>query len=208
MYIFQRQLRVMGGAAAIGWAMEITSRVQDTTGMPVSLWLGQAGLPNGSLAWSMPTDGMELVTQMTDRLQADDDLNKLVIDHGREYVVEVMPDRLAMIIHGEIAGPAPVGSFIGAVAANAMPGKWGEAGEFAVRIADMYTDITGKDVVVTTTTAGPMGEFAWFVRHEDGAGIDAATGATMANEEYAAELDRSGHLFQPGAAWVFARRIA
>ncbi len=208
MYVFQRQLRVMGGAAAIGWAMEVTTRVREVTGMPVSLWSGQAGLPVGAIAWSMPTEGMSQVQQMNDALQADDELNKLVIDHSREFIVEVAPDRLAMIIHGEITEPAPVGSYISAVTAIANPGKWGEAGAWATSIADMYGGIVGKQVVVTATTAGPMGEFAWFVRHDDGASIDVATAAAMADEAYQAELDRAGNLFQPGAVWGYARRIA
>lgn len=208
MYVFQRQLRVMGGAAAIGWAMEITARVQEVSGMPVSLWLGQAGFPNGTLAWSVPTEGMGQLTEMNDRLQADDELNKSIIDHGREFVVEAMPDRLAMIIHGEIAGQAPVGSFISGVVASATPGKWGEAGAWAPKIADLYTEVTGRPVLVAATTAGAMGEYGWYVRHEDGASIDAATAAAMTSEEYAAELDRAGHLFQPGAIWGYARRIA
>lgn len=208
MYLFQRQLRVMGGANAIGWAMEVTSRVQEVTEMPVSLWLGQAGFPNGTLAWSMPTEGMAQLTEMNEKLQTDDTLTKLIIEHGREYVVDVMPDRLAMIIHGEITDAAPVGSFVGAVTANAAPGKWGEAGAWAASIADMYGGIVGKSVVVTATTAGSMGEYSWFVRHEDGASIDAATAAAMSNEEYTSELDRAGHLFEPGSTWGYARRIA
>ena len=208
MYVFQRQMRVMGGANAIGWALEITSRVREVTEMPVSLWLGQAGFPNGSLAWSMPTEGMAQLTEMNDKLQADDTLSKLVIDHGRDFVVEVAVDRLAMIIHGEISGEAPVGSFVAAVSANAAPGKWGEAGAWATSIADMYAGIVGKPVVVTATTAGSMGEYSWFIRHEDGASIDAATAAAMADEAYGAELDRAGHLFEPGSTWGFARRIA
>lgn len=208
MYLFQRQLRVMGGSAAVGWAMEITSRVQEVTEVPLSLWVGQAGTPTGTLAWSMPTEGMAHLTEMNDRLQADDDLNKLVIDHSRDFVVEVMPDRLAMIIHGEVTDQAPVGSFVGAVTSRALPGKWTEAGAFATSIADMYTGITGLPVVVAATTAGAMGEYGWFVRHADGASIDAATAATMTDERYAAELDRAGDLFEPGAAFIYGRRVA
>ena len=208
MYVFQRQMRVMGGAAAIGWAMEVTARVKETTEMPVSLWLGQAGFPNGTLAWSMRTEGMAQLTEMNDKLQADDTLNKMIIDHAREFVVEVAPDRLAMIIHGEITGEAPVGSFIGVVTAHASPGKWGEAGAWATSIADMYGGIVGKPVVVGATMAGAMGEYSWFIRHEDGASIDAATAAAMSNEEYTAELDRAGDLFQPNSTWAYARRIA
>lgn len=208
MYVFQRQMRVMGGSNAVGWALEVTARVQEVTQMPVSLWMGHAGFPNGSLGWSVPTDGMAQLTEMDGKLQADDQLTKLVNDHGRDYVVEVMADRLAMIIHGEITEQAPVGSFIGAVIANAAQGKWGEAGAWAPTIADMYTEITGKPVLVAATTAGMMGEYSWYVRHDDGASIDAATVAAMSSERYGAELDRAGDLFQPGGTWGYVRRIA
>lgn len=207
MYLFQRQLRVMGGASAIGWAMEITHRVQEVTEMPVALWMGHVGFPNGTIAWSAPVDGMAQLTEMNDRIQADEAVSKLVVAHGREFVVDVMPDRLSIILHGEVTGAAPIGSYIGGVVANAAPGKWGAAGVWAPKIAEMYTEITGKDVVVTATTAGNMGEFSWYVRHEDGASIDAAIAATLTHEGYNAELDKSGDLFQPGATWGYARRI-
>lgn len=207
MYVFQRQLRVVGGANAIGWAMEVTHRVQETSDMPVALWLGQAGFPTGTIAWSAPVDGMAELGAMNDKLQADDTLTKLIVDHGRDYVADVMPDRLSIIIHGEITGAAPIGSYISGVVANAAPGQWGAAAAWAPKIAEMYGEITGKPVVVTTTTAGNMGEFSWYVRHEDGASIDAAVAATLMHEGYNAELDKSGDYFQPGATWAYARRI-
>jgi hypothetical protein len=207
MYIFQRQLRVVGGASAIGWAMEVTKRVQEVSDMPVALWAGRVGFPTGTIAWSTPVDGMSQLGEMDDKLEADDTLTKLIVDHGRDYVADVMPDRLAMVIHGEVTGSAPVGTYIGGVVANAAPGKWVAAGEWAPKIASMYTEITDKPVVVTATTAGNMGEFSWYVRHEDGASIDAAVTATMTHEGYNAELDNSGDLFQPGASWGYARRI-
>ena len=208
MYVFQRQLRVMGGASAIGWAMEITARVQEVSEMPVGLWMGQGGLPNGTLMWATPCDGMAQLQEMNDKLMGDDTLSKLIVEHGREFVVDVAPDRVAMVIHGEITGSAPIGSYIGGVTAQAAPGKWGEVAEWAPKIADTFTEVTGKPVVVTATTAGAMGEFSWYVRHENGASIDAATAATMTHEGYNADVDAHGHLFEPGAAWVYGRRIA
>lgn len=208
MHVFMRQIRVLGGASAVGWAMEVTKRAREVTEMPVSLWAAAVGLPTGTLAWSTPVEGMTQLTTLNDKMQNDDELTKLIVEHGRDYIVDVMPDRLAMVIHGEIQGPAAIGSYMGGVTCVANNGKWGEAGAWAPKIADMYTDITGLPVVTTTTVAGPMGEFSWFIRHEDGASIDAADAAAMASEEYGAELDRAGDLFHPGVSWVYARRIA
>jgi hypothetical protein len=68
--------------------------------------------------------------------------------------------------------------------------------------------VTGLNVVVTSTVAGPMGEIAWWVRHENASSIEAAIGATMGSERYLTELDGAGELFMPGATQTYAQRIA
>ncbi len=207
MQIFTRQLRLVGAGEAAAWAVAVTEKAQQVTGMPISLWTGAIGLPTGSYAWSSPIEGMAQSTEGNDKMNSDTDLSALVAQ-GRDYVAEVMPDRLHQVIHGEVAGPAEVGSFMGSVTAVAAPGQGQAAGAWAVKIADMWHGITGISPVVTTTLAGPMFEYSWFVRHATAASIDDANDKIMASPDYASELDSAGGLFHPGAAQVYARRIA
>ena len=207
MQVFTRQLRLVGAAEAAAWAVEVTAKAQAASGMPISLWVGSVGLPSGSYAWSTPIEGMAQMSEATDKMNSDDGLAALVAQ-GRDYVAEVMPDRVHQLIHGEVAGPAPVGSFMGSVTAVAAEGQGQAAGAWAVKIADVWAGVTGISPVVTTTVAGPMFEYTWFVRHATAASIDDATAKIMASAEYAAEVDGAAGLFHPGAAQVYARRLA
>lgn len=207
MQVFTRQLRLVGAAEAAAWAVEVTGKAQQVSGLPISLWTASAGLPSGSYAWSSPIDGMAQLIEANDKMNSDDDLTALVA-RGRDHVAEVMPDRVHELIHGEVSGPAPVGSFMASVTAVAAEGQGRAAGAWAVKIADIWAGITGISPVVTTTLAGPMFEYSWFVRHATAASIDEASGKILASAEYAAELDGAGGLFHPGTAQVYARRIA
>ncbi len=71
----------------------------------------------------------------------------------------------------------------------------------------MYTEVTGLNVVVTSTVAGPMGEMTWFVRHEDSASVEAAIAATMSSEKYMKEVNSGGDFFMPGATQMYAQRV-
>ncbi len=207
MQVFTRQLRLLGGGEAAAWAMEVTARAREVTGMPISLWTAAAGLPTGSYAWSTPVESMAQMTEATDQMNADAELADLV-SRARDFIAEVMPDRMHQLIHGEITEPAPVGSYMGNVTAVAAEGRGVAAGAWAVKIAEMWSEVTGIPVVVTTTIAGPMFEYSWFARHATAASIDETTAKLMASAEYATELDNAGGLFHPGAAQVYARRIA
>lgn len=68
--------------------------------------------------------------------------------------------------------------------------------------------MTGLDVVVASTVAGPMGEISWLVRHENASSIEAAIGATMGSEKYLAEIEGGGEFFLPGATQIYAQRAA
>ena len=176
MMLYQRMLRVTGGPAALAWAMEVTAGVNKHATAPVSLWAGAFGAPAGTIAWSAPLEHLSQVDDLNEKMAGDADLSA-TISKGAQHVAEVEPDRLLAIAHGEITDSAPVGSFVGAVRAQAAPGKWIAAGGWAVHIAGVYTEVTGLNVVITSTVAGPMGEITWLVRHENAASIEASVGA-------------------------------
>lgn len=207
MQIFSRQIRLLGGADAAAWAVATTEKAREASGLPISLWTASVGLPSGSYAWSSPVDGVAQLAEATDKMNEDADLRALVAQ-GRDYIADVLPDRLHQLIHGEVTEPAAVGSYMLSVNAVAQQGQGQAAGAWAVKIADIWAGITGISPVVATTISGPMFEYSWFARHATAASIDEANAKIMASAEYAAEVDSAGTLFHPGAAQVYARRIA
>ena len=207
MLLFQRQLRLTGGAREAGWAAEVTAGVNVHAVSEVSLWMGAFGTPAGTIGWSAPVEALSQISDLNAAMGADADLTALVAK-GAEYIADVDADRLSALISGEITDSAAVGSYVGAVRAVAAPGKWGAAGAWAAHIGGVYSEVTGLNVVVTSTVAGPMGEFAWLVRHEDASSIEAAIGATMASEKYRTEVEGGGEFFMPGAHQLYVQRAA
>lgn len=207
MQVFTRQIRLLGGAEAAAWAIEVTERAREASGLPISLWVGTVGLPTGSYAWSTPVEGLAQMAAGTEQMNTDPELAALVAK-GRQFIADVLPDRLLQIVHGEIAGPAAVGSYMGSVSAVAANGQGATAGAWAVKIADVSTGVTGLPVVVVSTVSGPMFEFGWFVRYATAADFDEANAKIMASDAYRAEVDNGSGLFLPGANQVVAQRIA
>ncbi len=207
MMLYQRMLRVTGGPAATAWAAEVTAGVNKHAATEVSLWVGSFGAPAGTIAWSTPLENLGQVDDLNAAMASDADLAAKVSESPK-YVADVDPDRLLRLVHGEITDSAPVGSYVGAVRAVAAPGKWVAAGAWAVHIAGVYSEVTGLDVVVASTVAGPMGEMSWLVRHQDASSIEAAIGATMNSEKYIGEVEGGGEFFMPGAVQMFAQRMA
>jgi hypothetical protein len=207
MFLFQRQLRLTGGAPAAAWAAEVTAGVNKHSASEVSLWMGAFGTPTGTIAWSAPIEALSQVDDLNAAMGADADLTALVA-RGADFVADVDADRLLTIVGGEITDSAPVGSYVGAIRAMAAPGKWGAAGTWAAHIAGLYSEVTGLNVVVTSTVAGPMGEISWLVRHDNASSIEAAIGATMGSEKYLTEVEGGGEFFIPGATQLYAQRVA
>lgn len=207
MLLFQRMLRVTGGPSATAWAVDVTAGVNKHATAEVSLWIGAFGAPPGTIAWSAPLEKLGQVDDLNAKMANDSELMAKVSE-AKDYVAEADPDRLITLIHGEITDSAPVGSYVGAVRAVAAPGKWVAAGAWAAHIAGVYSEVTGLDVVVGSTSAGPMGEYSWYVRHADADSIQTAMAATMSSEKYVGEVEGGGEFFQPGAIQMYAQRLA
>jgi hypothetical protein len=207
MLLFQRMMRLTGGAAAAAWAAEVTAGVNKHAVSEISLWTAAFGAPVGTIAWSTAVENLGQMDALNAAMAADADLAALV-GKGAGFVAEADADRLLAIVHGEITDSAPVGSYIGSVRATAAPGQWTSAGGWAANIADLYSEVTGLNVIVTSTVAGPMGEIAWLTRHENSASIEAALAATMSSQKYMNEVDSGGEFFMPGAMQMYAQRMA
>lgn len=207
MLLFQRMLRVTGGPAATAWAMEMNEIVNKHATSEVSLWMGSYGAQPGTLGWSTMLESLGQVDEFNGKMAADSDAHAKMAD-AANYVAEADADRLITLVHGEITESAAVGSYVGMVRAMAAPGKWAAAGAWAVEIAGIYSEVTGLDVVVGATSAGPMGEYSWFVRHDDSNSVQASMAATMGSEKYVVEVEKGGEFFMPGAVQMVAQRLA
>ena len=94
MLLFNRMLRVTGGAAAAAWAAEVTAGVNKHSVSEVSLWRAAFGAPVGTIAWSAPVEALGQVDDLNAATAADADLTALM-GKGAEYVAEAEPDPTA-----------------------------------------------------------------------------------------------------------------
>lgn len=207
MLLFSRQARLSGAPSSLAWAIDVTAKANEHAESTVTLWSGRGGTAFGSIAWSGAVDELAAMERFNAAM-AGDAAAVALMEAAPQHVVELMPDTLATIIHGEIGDAAPVGAYLGAVSAVAMPGQLSAAAAWAVSAANTYTEVTGLDVVVTTVVAGAFGQFGWFVRHADAASVEASITATSSSEKYIQLLDSAAGLFQPGAGQLFAQKVA
>jgi hypothetical protein len=204
MYIARRMAR-LSGMGGMQWAIDITKAVQDAGGM-TSLWAGGPGSTFGTVAWSTMVDSFAAWAEFADTL-ANDAAYLALAAQGVDHIDTMEPDSMMQVVHGELNGQAPIGSFLGAINATVHPDRAAEAGVFAAQIADAWSATTGIPAVVATHAAGPMGEINWFARHESASSIDEANAKIAASASYAEVAAGGAGLFTDGNQ-MYARRVA
>ena len=204
MYIARRmaQLSGMGG---MQWAIDITKAIQDGGNM-TSLWAGGPGMPVNTVAWSTMVDSFAAYVEFSDGLAANAAFMELAAQ-GREHIDTFETDVLMQVVHGELTGQAPIGSYLAAINATINPAREAEAGAFAAQVADAWSATTGIPAVVVTYAAGNMGEVGWLARHDDAASIDDANAKIAASASYAEAAAGGVGLFTEGNQ-MYARRAA
>jgi hypothetical protein len=204
MYIARRmaQLSGMGG---MQWAIDITKAIQDG-GNLTSLWAGGPGSPVNTVAWSTMVDSFAAYTEFSEGLAGNGAFMELAA-HGADHIDSFEPDVLMQVVHGELTGQAPVGSYLAAINATINPDREAEAGAFAAQIADAWSATTGIPAVVVTYAAGNMGEISWLARHDDASSVDDANAKVAASASYAEANAGGAGLFTDGNQ-MYARRVA
>jgi len=204
MYIARRMAR-LSGMGGMPWAIDITKAVQDAGGM-TSLWAGGPGSTFGTVAWSTMVDSFAAWAEFADSLSTNAAYLALAAQ-GVDHIDTMEPDSLIQVVHGELTGQAPIGSYLGAINATVNPDRAAEAGAFAAQIADAWSATTGIPAVVATHAAGPMGEVNWFARHETASSVDDANAKIAASASYA-EVAAGGAGLFTGGNQMYARRVA
>ena len=73
MLLFQRQLRLTGGAPAAAWAAEVAAGVNRHSASEVSLWMGAFATPAGNDRRSAPIEALSQVDDLNAATGADTD---------------------------------------------------------------------------------------------------------------------------------------
>ncbi|MGO9005349.1 MAG: hypothetical protein ACLQIQ_07985 [Beijerinckiaceae bacterium] len=82
--------------------------------------------------------------------------------------------------------------------AVAQPGKIFDVLAVAKEIATLVTRVIGRDLAVSITVGGTVGEIVWIAHYDSLAQLDEATVKLMADAEYRAVLKKVENLIVPG----------
>jgi hypothetical protein len=211
MIIYQRLVTFAGPPQeVVPWAFEVTEAVNERTTLNTSLWQGLSGGPLGTMAWSSIIPSMTAVETAFDALAGDSAFQDL-IERARDWVLVPGEDHILRVVHS--AGGEYVRPDVGAYAegTNAIPaaGKYGEAGEFGVSIADRHSKLTHSSVLFCSVEYGAFGEMRWLGFYESAAEVDHAAELIAKDDGYRKALDDAEGLFLEGLSKrTLARRIA
>lgn len=201
MRLFSRVLTTHGPPAEIAdWSARVAAHVNATTNFDVSVWQAMFGYPYGTIVFSsfVESRAAMLGDQMT--LMADDTYLALGAE-ARDWIVPGSgTDMLRTIIHGTPPEEPPgIGSATHAVTATPANGRMLEAMEWGVKIADLYSEVTGASIGFLADAYGTFGQMTWLAGYPDLAAVDAGEEAIMGSQEYLSEINNAGDLFVPGS---------
>lgn len=211
MYLFSQQLQVRGDPRkTVPWAMALAALVNRKTALQGSLWVGQAGVPVGSLAFTAFVQSRTEIGAADEQLRNDDEYLDLVME-GQPHVVSAPENSLLEIVHtaGNEYRRAEVGSVVAIISAEVRPGNYMAAGQWSIEMADLVTEITGFSTLFARNVAGSFGGVEWIQAAPDSGAMEAAEESINKDGRYLAKLDQISGLFVEGSGRrVLARRIA
>jgi len=211
MYLFVRRGRLAGGQtrASMMWATEITERVNQVTGLGVSLHMQMFSAEVGELVWATMVPDLATLETGFEKLQVDD---FFIAEQDRAHgFMEGPPtDVLEQVVHGEPVDLGP-GSYTFAGTAVCAPGRTADAVTAAIELADRAQAITGAPALVAMGVTGTPGGIMWSSSYPGIESLEAGQQAMADDPDWVALMDsKIAGLFVPdptSAAQAIYRRL-
>jgi hypothetical protein len=204
MYLFSRRARLSGGKFrdSMAWAVGITEKVTQTTGLQVGLWSQTFSPAVGTLVWSTFVPDLTTLEAATDKLTVDDAYNDLV-DRGVEFVIPgSIDDTLAMIIHGQ-PDPNRHVEYVAAVRTTISGGNLARGIALGVEIAQRAEKITGLPTAFLGDSTGNYGGVTWLTAFANVAELERAEQKLNTDQSFIELIDTKAagvYAEQPGAS--------
>ena len=193
----------LGGSPrrVLPWALSMTEYVNAHSDLDVTLWSYNFGQPIGTISWSAVVESQAAFAAATAGLLADDGYFDLV-EQAEDLVTTPGVDRLRQLVHGEPAGPPPMGAIASITTATAMVDRMVDAVGWSVEIAQHITEVTGAPIAVLTGAFGQMGEIAWIGVQPDLESAAAVGDKLAADAAYLGRMPATKDLFIQGSGHV------
>jgi hypothetical protein len=191
MYLFSRQIRFGPGNTRdqMEWALGQTERVNQITGLQVSLYTQVYSPEVGAIGWSTFVPDLATLEAAGDKLQADDSF-VAATDKGAAMTVGGATDSLAQVIYGE-PDPNRQIEYVTVVRAVCATGNVAKGMEAGVELAQRAEKIMGTPTLFLADVTGNYGGVAWASGYENVQALEAAQQALVADEGWAKFVDKS-----------------
>jgi hypothetical protein len=190
MYLFSRRVRLAPGNArdGVNWAVEMTERVNNITGLGIRLFQQVYSAQVGSIVWSAFVPDLTALEAATDKINADDGFLSAA-DRGAQLTIGGADDGLVQILHGD-PDPSREVEYVTSVRAVAANGNLARALTVSVEIAQMAERIAGSPTLVGTDVTGTYGSIGWFTGHASIEALEAEQNALNADPSFLELIDR------------------
>jgi len=191
MYLFSRQAQLAPGntRAAMTWATGITEKVNQITGLEVSLFSLTFSPRVGTLAWSTFVPDLPTLEVATDKLLVDDGYVSMV-DEGAKYGEGGADDMLAQVIHGA-PDPSRKIEYASTVQAVCASGNVMKGIELGIEIAERAEKAMGLPVLCTTAATGSYGSVGWITGYANVKEFEQSQQALAADTKFGEFIDKS-----------------
>jgi len=191
MYLFSRQAQLAPGntRAAMTWATGITEKVNQITGLEVSLFSLTFSTGVGTLAWSTFVPDLATLEAATDKLLVDDGYIAM-LDEGAKYSKGGADDVLEQIVHGSPV-PNRTVEYASTVQAVCASGNVMRGIELGIEIAQRAEKTMGLPVLCLTGATGSYGSVGWITGYADVKEFEQAQQALAADTKFGEFIDKS-----------------
>ncbi|HUF34042.1 MAG TPA: hypothetical protein VMN58_12630 [Acidimicrobiales bacterium] len=192
MYFYTRMGRVRPGrmADATGWAVDLTGRVNQVTGLRVGLWTTMFSPGVGTMAWSTFVPDLMTLDEANGKLMADQAFLAEVERGGEIFTEAGMDDSVAQLVHtaGE---PVTDPRYASIVLSGMAAGGFGKGIEVGIEIAERATRLSGISTSFLVAATGPYAGCAWIAASETLDALDSGERAVNSNPDFIAYLDEA-----------------
>jgi hypothetical protein len=190
MYLFSRQIRFGPGNTRdqMEWALAQTEKVNQITGMQVSLYMQVYSPEVGAVGWSTFVPDLAALEAAGDKLNADDSFIAAT-DKGAAMTVGGATDSLAQVIYGE-PDPTRQIEYVTIIRAVCATGNVAKGMEAGVELAQRAEKVMSTPTLFLADVTGIYGGVAWASGYENVQAMEAAQLALAGDEGWAKFVDK------------------